>query len=106
MLQVLTLVAKIILTVTITVLAEKYCDILKTSAFQIHQLRKHTYVTNITYTVCLLIFGKLVSHIASSWSDMKIFSAEDPYLSCRMSCLTMFQFISNKVICMVVETYL
>ena len=36
MLQVLTLVAKIILTVTITVLAEKYCDILKTSAFQIH----------------------------------------------------------------------
>ena len=44
MLQVLTLnVAKIILTVTINVLAEKCCDILKTSAFQIHQLCKLTY---------------------------------------------------------------
>ena len=106
MLQVLTLnVAKIILTVTITVVAEKCCDILKTSAVQIHQLCKHTHVTNITYTVCLLkIFGKLISHIASIWPDMKIFSPEDPYLSCRMSCLTMFQFISNKVICMAVET--
>ena len=50
MLQVLTLnVAKIILTVTITVLAEKCNHILKTSAFQIHQLCKHTHVTNITY---------------------------------------------------------
>ena len=50
MLQVLTLnVAKIILTVTITVLTEKCCHILKTSAFQINQLCKHTHVTNITY---------------------------------------------------------
>ena len=108
MLQVLTLnVAKIILTVIVTVLAEKCCHILKTSAFQIHQLCKHTHVTNITYTACLLtIFGKLISHIAPSWPEMKIFSPEDPYFSCRMSCLTIFQFISNKVICMVVETYL
>ena len=104
MLQVLTAVAKIMLTVTITVLAEKCCNILNTSAFQIHQPCKHPCNK---HNLCLLtIFGKLISHIASSWPGMKIFSPEDPYLSCMMSCLTMFQFISNKVICMVVETYL
>ena len=65
-----------------------------------------------TYTcnkrnICLLTtFGKLIRHIASSWPSMKIFSPDDPYLSCRLSCLTMFQFISNKVVCMIVETYL
>ena len=42
----LTTVAKIMFTVTITVLAKKCCNILNTSAFKIHQLCKHT---NITY---------------------------------------------------------
>ena len=73
MVQMLTPVAKIISTVSITVLAEKSCNILNTSAFQIHQLYKHT---------CnkLMLFDNFwqVSHIASSWPGMKIFSPEDP----------------------------
>ena len=62
MLQVLTPVEKIMLTVTITVLAEKCCNILKTSAFQIHQLCKHT--CNKPNSCLLTMFGKLISHIA------------------------------------------